>query len=82
MALGPKIQEGEAPRDLYFNDFDDALGAFYEKLIRVRTPIWLRLPLNQTSQNGAKPHQPTELHINADGFGFAAALNQWQRFAH
>lgn len=70
---------GDQPTGYYFNDFDDAMRAFYQDFISVRTPIWLRLPLNQTSQSGEKPKKPEELQINADGLGFAVFSDIQQR---
>ena len=63
----------------YFNDFEDVMQAFYQDFITVRTPIWLRLPLNQTSQNAEKPKEPEELQIHADGLGFAVFDDIQQR---
>lgn len=63
----------------YFHDIEDALQAFHHDLIQVRTPIWLRLPLDQTSQNAEKPKEPEELQIHADGFGFAVFTDIQQR---
>lgn len=65
--------------DYYFNDFDDVMRAFYQDFISVRTPIWLRLPLTQTSQNGEKPNNAEELQINADGLGFVVFSDIQQR---
>ena len=65
--------------DVYFADAEDALQAFSNQRIRVRTPIWLRLPLTQTNQNGDKPKAPEELQIHADGLGFALFIDLHQR---
>jgi len=64
---------------LYFRDIEDALQAFHRDLIQVRTPVWLRLPLDQTSQNANKPEEPEELQIHADGLGFAVFTDVQQR---
>ena len=71
------VQSGESTP--YFHNFEDVLQAFHHDLIQVRTPIWLRLPLEQTSQNGEKPAEPKELQIHADGFGFAVFTDVQQR---
>lgn len=76
----PPVKKPQVGRTgFYFNDFDDAMRAFYQDFINVRTPIWLRLPLNQTSQNAEKPSEPEELQVHADGLGFAVFADIQQR---
>jgi DNA-directed RNA polymerase subunit beta' len=79
--LAPPIGtcQGFVNQDYYFNDFEEAMLAFHQDFISIRTPIWLRLPLNQTSQNGKKPKEPEELQIHANGLGFAVFNDIQQR---
>jgi len=76
----PPVQKSQAGQaGFYFNDFDDAMRAFYQDFINVRTPVWLRLPVSQTSQNAEKPREPEELQVHADGLGFAVFADIQQR---
>lgn len=76
----PPVKTPQAGRaGFYFNDFEDAMRAFYQDFINVRTPIWLRLPLDQTSQNAEKPCEPEELQVHSDGLGFAIFTDIQQR---
>lgn len=79
LALPPVKPTPVDSSGFYFHNFDDAMRAFYQDFINVRTPIWLRLPLHQTSQNADKPREPEELQVHADGLGFAIFTDIQQR---
>lgn len=63
----------------YFHDFEDVLQAFYQGFIRVHSPIWMRLSLDQISQNTEGPQEPEEIHIYSDGTGSLVFSDTQQR---
>lgn len=78
-----ELLETKSAGSFYFSDVHDATYAFYQDVIKIRTPIWLRLSRGQTSQSGEGAQSPIELQIQADGFGFAVfdGLQQHRHWA-